>query len=427
MPSGDRSQLREKAVEEKKGIQEEKKERLLEEEKKIEIEVIPDKENVKEKIPAESKNQSELKQSMMELAINADVPIEEKTSNNRPKEEPVKVVEAPRIDVSREEAPKPEIKESLPPVSEAKEPAPQIAEAKEPIPLRVEAKEPVPLVVEAKEPIIEKQPEIVKEAPPLEEVKQKPEEVKQEEELKAPPVSAPVLAPVPVPSMTIDMVRLSNKEGKKLIIWENDVIDVKAYMDKHISQADILNLHLGYEIAFLSYRKQIGDLSSEPKVGRLEPTLLNDLLEDEKVAQNFSALEWKTEGVDGLTDDFGRIVLRHPGLKFRSLLSHPRHFGKFFTLEKKSEGKKRSFVFVSAAQGGALEKISKMANSIQKEVDYDGALIQANETFTDDISLIISKESQLNDVIAKDASLESESFYLQGPYVCILYLLYNRD
>jgi hypothetical protein len=224
------------------------------------------------------------------------------------------------------------------------------------------------------------------------------------------------------PINTYDAVDAANVQGRQLLVYEDDVLDIEERCTENPAEARVLQPLLGREVGQLVYRKQLPDLTNEQKSGKIKDGMPAAFYAELPTGKDPAKVEWKIEIQDGLTDIFYRVTFSNPHIALHRLHSQTRHFGKYVTVVRKTEGTARNFVVPFSMQGGLdllHARLAAAINSGKTEGRFptDGAATVAKE-----LSIVATSKPKFSSWLInvntepEDPS-DIELFYIRGPFV----------
>ena len=219
------------------------------------------------------------------------------------------------------------------------------------------------------------------------------------------------------PITSYEALDRANAKGRKLVVFEDNVLDVEDHIDDHPAEAAAIVPLIGREVGQMIYHKQVPDVTKERSSGRIMEGMPGELYAELRRGKEPSKYPWKIEIQDGLTDTFYRITFINENVALRRLHARTQHFGKYVTLVRKSDGAARNYVFVHTMQGGLEMPVSRLANAINGGKTEGDFATDLNTPIQNQLCVVATSRVAFSSWLISDVDIENEIFYIRGPFV----------
>lgn len=217
------------------------------------------------------------------------------------------------------------------------------------------------------------------------------------------------------------------KIGAKLVIYEDQVIDITSFYKKHPGGINNLENYIGREIGrFIygnhktlnsNYHSHLGPAFSvmkENTVAMLENPLKFSLFipQNGKTINDLETSIWKIVSFDPIS---GRVKLHSNEFKVAGMLPYFQHAGKYIKLHFKGLNESRNYGLIFSKSSNILPLILKFIESFQQDSEFAPIFPDINNIIVDDLELIIKKGNRVSKMLYEN-QLPSNEFLVSGPF-----------
>jgi cytochrome b involved in lipid metabolism len=249
------------------------------------------------------------------------------------------------------------------------------------------------------------------------------------EDVEEGPVEPPYKVEVPENRIfTYASVREENAKGRELVIFEDNVIDVKKFLERHPGHADPIkdtqNREIGRWIyGGYSWRNKEHQHSDDAhgllmkySVGKLDMNFTKQLYEGVIEGKQLRDYPFTVSEQNGITDLHLHIKLKNPSIKYMPQLNDISLFGKYWAVTAPKLPRTRNFACAFSAAEALLTEYVRLVNSVDGKSDYTAPFPSLMDFKTEAIPLIVKATGNLSRYLADDENTTAQ-VCIGGPYV----------
>ena len=229
------------------------------------------------------------------------------------------------------------------------------------------------------------------------------------------------------------------KKGKKIVIFQNQVIDVEHWINEHIGGAEVLKEVIGKEISryfiggFIAKGKTKPHFHTHEAFQKIQDftigtisTTVNLFYDIKNKVIDTDSLEWTLIKKVPITKVHNRYHFACQGVKVKAILPGVENAGKYFTLTNVSTQEKRNYGLFFTATDKLLSKYQKLLKAVINNDDSwtaEDQIPDINEFYRNELEIFIKTKEQFSKHI-NQIPLEGEpnydvskcKFHVSGPF-----------
>ena len=228
-------------------------------------------------------------------------------------------------------------------------------------------------------------------------------------------------------------------KGRKIVIFQNQVIDIAPWISEHMGGSEVLKDVLGKEISryfyggFIGKGKEKAHFHSAEAIKKIEEFAIGSISTDVKLFYDmknkkldYSLLEWTLVKKVPISTVHNRYHFACKGCKIKAILPGVENAGKYFTLTNVTTQEKRNYGLFFTATDKLLGKYQKLINAILNDDNSwtkEDQIPDINDFYREELELFIKTKEQFSKQV-NQIPLEGEpnydvnkcKFHISGPY-----------
>lgn len=229
-------------------------------------------------------------------------------------------------------------------------------------------------------------------------------------------------------------VREEVKNGKKYVIYQEDVIDIEPFAAVHPGLAKVFEGLLGKEISRWFHGSEGVDGKSHAhseeaikilryfKIGKIEDPIKEDFFRGIEPGKSIVDYNFVSEEQEGVTDVHILVKLTHPTIMLAPMFSNVESFGRYFTIFAFAKKIWRNYCCVFCSSYEISKQHQLLWKAVENKTDYKRHFENIETANSRSVSFILRATGKFSTWFAQEAREKTE-FILNGPFVMSLTLI----
>lgn len=234
-------------------------------------------------------------------------------------------------------------------------------------------------------------------------------------------------APLPKEDFTsYDDILKAVDQGRKLVIFEDKVIDLQSFLEKHPGGGEFFQDSMGKEIGRWIYGTGLSnkfkhmhnstaiDLIEKYKIGTIHNKLTPNCFEGLSGLENLPDYTWKLAKKERLNYDYTIVRLTNPDLKFVTGVQEESWFTRYFAITSLEKKITRNYAVVQSGDAEVIKNHFALLTAMEEKADF--SVEPPNPEKLNTLPIIVKKELDFSEWLSHHSS-EGTEFKIKGVFV----------